>query len=363
MNAEAFMVQSILLEVSWRNIAITLVDLMKPTKPAAERLCAMYGWRSNWWRRTREPWRGAWECELCFQGGEDSMGTREDQSARSEEHPERSVKNAASGKCKMCLQDKPLVSSHLMPAALYDYCRMGEHSPLRVGGGIVLPTDRQTQDFLLCKDCEDVLNRGGETWVNDKLATREKTFPLYDILVQRAPDFDEDGFAVYFTAKNPHLKAVKLTHFALGIFWKASVHAWSGTRTESLIELGPYSDKVRMWLRGENQFPNYVYLVAVVARPERAQPFMTEPYEGERSGWRTFNFCVPGLAFMLNVGKTVDEALRALCIHNSPEYPISVADWLSDRFQNVFAEQFHEARKTKSFLKSMAKIAPHRKPK
>jgi len=29
-----------------------------------------------------------------------------------------------------------------------------------VGGGIVLPTDRQTQDYLLCEECEDVLNRG-----------------------------------------------------------------------------------------------------------------------------------------------------------------------------------------------------------
>ena len=52
-----------------------------------------------------------------------------------------------------------------MPAALYAYCRAGDHRPVKVGGGIVLPTDRQTQDYLLCERCEGVLNKGGETWL------------------------------------------------------------------------------------------------------------------------------------------------------------------------------------------------------
>jgi hypothetical protein len=92
--------------------------------------------------------------------------------------------------CKMCLESKELVRSHLMPAFLYDYCRKGEHSPLRVGGGVMFPTDRQTQDYLLCRDCEDVLNRGGEEWVSHKLATWERTFPLYEIVTKFPPIFD-----------------------------------------------------------------------------------------------------------------------------------------------------------------------------
>jgi hypothetical protein len=51
----------------------------------------------------------------------------------------------------------------------------GDQSPVRVGGGIVIPTDRQTQDYLLCKECEDTLNKGGESWIADKLATWERT--------------------------------------------------------------------------------------------------------------------------------------------------------------------------------------------
>jgi hypothetical protein len=111
-----------------------------------------------------------------------------------------------------------------MPASLYEYCRKGEHRPLRLGGGFVMPTDRQTQDYLLCEDCEDILNQGGESWIADKLATWERTFPLYELLTKQPPDFDEEGMVVYFAAKNPEVKVDKLTHFALGMFWKASVH-------------------------------------------------------------------------------------------------------------------------------------------
>ena len=118
------------------------------------------------------------------------------------------------GKCRMCLHEKTLVRSHLMPAALYDYCRKGEHRPIKVGGGFVIPTDRQTQDYLLCEDCEGVLNNGGERWTLDKLATWERTFPLYDLLTKAPPLFDEEGMVVYLAAKNPEIEVEKLTHFA-----------------------------------------------------------------------------------------------------------------------------------------------------
>ena len=120
-----------------------------------------------------------------------------------------------------------------MSSFVYDYCRKGKHSPIKVGGGIILPTDRQTKDYLLCQECEDVLNRGGEGWIADKLATWERTFPLYDILTEQKPSFDEDGGAVYLAAENPEIKVDKLAHFALGLFWKASVHSWSGSGNQS----------------------------------------------------------------------------------------------------------------------------------
>ncbi len=132
----------------------------------------------------------------------------------------------------MCLREAMLVSSHLMPRLVYDYCRKEEHRPIKVGDGVLIPTDRQTQDYLLCKDCEDVLNDGGEAWIGDKLARWERTFPFYDLLTRVPPLLDEDGSTVYLAAQNPEIEVKKLIHFALGIFWKASVHPWKATRRE-----------------------------------------------------------------------------------------------------------------------------------
>src|SRR5438270_518716 len=137
-------------------------------------------------------------------------------------------------KCKMCLDDKTLARSHLMPRQLYDYCRKGQHRPIKVGDGVLIPTDRQTRDYLLCEDCERVLNDGGERWFTGKLATWERKFTFYDLLTKVPPILDEDGASVYLAAQNPAIDVAKLIHFALGIFWKASVHSWRPTRTNHL---------------------------------------------------------------------------------------------------------------------------------
>jgi hypothetical protein len=267
------------------------------------------------------------------------------------------------GTCKMCLLEKDLVSSHLMPRALYAYVYEGDLRPIKYGDGVLIPTDRQTQDYLLCEDCEDILNQGGESWITDKLATWERTFPLYETLTKLPADFDEDGMVVYFAAKNPDIKIDKLTHFALGLFWKASVHSWKGDSTEPRIELGPYSEDIRKWLRGGGSFPKNVYLLVLVERPARAQITMSDPYEGERNGGRAFFVHVPGVLFMLAVGKTVDEWMRALCVQNSPGNPINISESLTTKFTQYLAETFRNARKTNAFLKAKEKGDEARKMK
>ncbi len=262
-------------------------------------------------------------------------------------------------RCKMCLLENVLVLSHLMPAALYDYCRKGEHRPIRVGGGFVMPTDRQTQDYLLCSDCEDALNAGGEGWILDNLATWERTFPLYDLLTQVPPLFDEDGTVVYLAAQNPGIQVKKLVHFALGLFWKASVHSWRGDTTDPRIDLGTYSEEIRKWLRGQSEFPKHIYLVVVVEKPQRAQITMNDPYEGVRQGWRTHCTHVPGVLFMMAVGKTVEESVRAFSISNAGN-PINISESLTGDFEKLMVETLRNSRKTHAFLRAKAKADAER---
>jgi hypothetical protein len=52
------------------------------------------------------------------------------------------------GICKMCLLETNLLLSHLMRAALYEYCRYGDSVPIRVGDGFVMPTNRETKENI-----------------------------------------------------------------------------------------------------------------------------------------------------------------------------------------------------------------------
>lgn len=255
------------------------------------------------------------------------------------------------GICKMCGVDRELVSSHLMGAALYDYCRNPGYSPVRVGDGKIFPTDRQTQDYLLCNDCETVLNREGETWVSPKLATMERKFPLFDLLTKRQPTWQEDDASIYMVADNPDIEAGMLAHFAMGMFWKAGVHSWRNGDHSTKIELGPYADPIRKWLLGQERFPKNVCLQVAVSPPERAQILFIEPYEGKRSDWRSFFVYILGVLFVIHVGKSVVNAAE-FCFYQNPGHPIWISAKIDSDFEKVFVGQFRRSHKTRAFLRA-----------
>jgi hypothetical protein len=260
------------------------------------------------------------------------------------------------GICKLCIREKDPVQSHLLPASLYKYCKVGHHSPIHLGDGALHPTDKQTKDHLLCQGCEDILSAGGETWIGPRLATWQRSFPFYDLLSKLPPNYAEDGISIYFANSNPEIKTELLVHFAMGIFWKAAVHSWDRRVSEPKIELGPYRNQIRTWLRGESEFPNGVYLRLVVATPLAAQIALLEPYETPGRGWHHFLLAVPGLIFLLDLGKTVGQAERDLCIGHHPEKPILVCDEFMQQFALMMARETKESRKTEAYQRAMQKI-------
>jgi hypothetical protein len=92
-----------------------------------------------------------------------------------------------------------------------------------------------------------------------------------------------------------------------------------------------------------------------VERPARAQIALNDPYESGKDGWRSFFVQVPGLLFMLAIGKTVDEGIRVLCMQNSPGNPINLSEGLTDKYEQLMAETVQHARKTNAYLKAKAK--------
>jgi hypothetical protein len=46
-------------------------------------------------------------------------------------------------KCPLCLNIKPVVKSHLIPQALYDYCRPSGGNPIAISSNLVIESSRQ----------------------------------------------------------------------------------------------------------------------------------------------------------------------------------------------------------------------------
>jgi hypothetical protein len=253
-------------------------------------------------------------------------------------------------KCPLCLETKPVVSSHLMPHQVYDYCRPPDGHPISVSSDLVIESDRQLQDNLLCLDCEDLLNKGGETWLLTLLARYQGPFPFYDLLVKFPPVGADGDSIVYSAARNPEIHCDKLIHFAMGMFWKASVHSWSGSRTEPMIDLGKYGESIRTFLRGETRFPAHMALTIGVLPPPVQQISFHNPYRGSNTKWHNFLFYIPGIEFALSVGKGVDTEVREICFACNPRHHIIVVNFAPD-IQGIMKQVWKGARKARNVEK------------
>lgn len=256
--------------------------------------------------------------------------------------------------CPLCLEDKEIVSSHLIPQAMYDYCRTADSEPVLMTTKVVMQTSRQLQHPLLCQTCEDVLNKGGENWLLPLLATIDKKFPLLDLIERVEPDVIDGELRAYAASRNPSIEINKLIHFVMGVFWKASIHSWEGGNKQPRIRLGPYGDRVRIFLRGQTAFPENMGLVLGVLPRENALVSFSVPYRNPVSEFHSFTFHIPGILFVLSVGKKLGPDMPLICFATNPAHPILVADLAQD-IASVGAAIFGKAHKSKKLIEYMGR--------
>lgn len=260
-------------------------------------------------------------------------------------------------KCPMCLETKNVVSSHLIPAKVYKYLHAPGTQPIAISSKVVMATGRQLQDDLLCLECEDRLNKGGEMWLLPLFATYEGSFPFYDLLTKVAPEARYPEGTIYFAAKNPAIEVDKLVHFGMAMFFKAAVHSWEGKKKEPLIELGPYLESVRAFLMGQTGFPERMTLTVGVLPPPVKAISCAYPYRGSNTTCHNYLFYISGIEFALAVGNQIDLTARQACFASNPQHPIIVLDYSEDLRGN-FNRVWKKAHKAKNLEKYMKKPKP-----
>jgi hypothetical protein len=255
-------------------------------------------------------------------------------------------------RCPMCKETKEVAKSHLLPKSLYLHLQDGKSSPVIVANGVVMPSDRQIAAYLLCDDCEDILNKKGEAWVCPKLGWWDRRFELYDMLEKAGGHIAGDGEGMFYAKNNPQIDVEKIVHFATGIFWRAAVHSWKGGVTEPMIDLGWDVDEIRRYLRGEASFPKQALITMVISTPPTMQITMNQPVEiPVKWGWRVWSFHVLGVLFSLNLGWSITAIHKDTCFYRSPANLVLVSQNVARQWEQRQARQFHEARKTQAYRK------------
>jgi len=162
------------------------------------------------------------------------------------------------GLCRLCKETRELKKSHFIPAAFYKTARAsdpGHENPVAVTKNIVMQTSKQAVAPLLCGQCEDLFNRHGERWTLANAWLADGTFPLRSALRSRTPSYSKPGFTIYDTAGLAGVDQAKLVYFGASIFWRAGIKDWYLVEPGSKLELGPYTEDLRLFLLQKTEFP------------------------------------------------------------------------------------------------------------
>lgn len=236
--------------------------------------------------------------------------------------------------CKLCLKEKPLQKSHLIPAAAYPaLVECPNANPVLSSFDAdtqehrMVETSQQIQEYLLCWDCEQLLREKGEEWILARAARDGLVSPLFDVLSRHEPlvkGGPGDDLDIYATSGIPEFEKDKVVHFALGVFFKAAVYNWRIGRYRKGISLGIYLESVRRYLLGDSEFPDRCALLFSIMPPNHNTRTLCPPYQWAVRECHTYAFIMLGLEFVLGVGKQIPEYLRKHCFVRSPEQPVFV---------------------------------------
>jgi hypothetical protein len=145
---------------------------------------------------------------------------------------------------------------------------------------------------------------------------------------------------LYESVLIPEINAAAITHFAMGTFWKASIHGWNTDGTIP-VNLGGYDDEFRQFILGEADFPKHAVL-AVMVREGGAIDRLTHTPAGTAGAQvSTYQFPIPGFSFVLTIGTNIPERTVQYCFVRGLGKPIvttiAVEQFLFQQAQGAIA--------------------------
>ena len=234
------------------------------------------------------------------------------------------------GVCKLCLKTKNLQDSHLLPAAVWRRLREPTHKlqhPILMTEKVALTTSSQIHDYVLCRDCEQLLSKNGEAYAA-RLMCGKTRFPLMERL-RVAPPVDFRIGTKAYSGSAIGVDTDKLAYFALSVVWRAAVHQWKSPHSNQpiySINVGPFLEPMRRYLLGTGPFPADVAVNVIVATDDQSQRTAYTPSLAAGASCMTFGLLVCGIHFAISMANPLPSLNRKGCCYNTPDHLIFEKD-------------------------------------
>ena len=208
-------------------------------------------------------------------------------------------------RCGLCLQDRVLKKSHLMPKSLYRVTMNSSSESAKdfvfvsMKEGSSWLTNNQVKTPFLCGTCENLFSKKGEKTVCEECYRGEGKFMLQD-KVKKASAISTEGDKRWINPikETTGINSDAYLYFGASVIWRSSAGKWSdliGPRRGSLGR--KYQEEFRRFLLGEIGFPSKIYLKVSVDGDENITPFVTFPEHGKSLGYHCHDFYIPGIRF------------------------------------------------------------------
>ena len=243
-------------------------------------------------------------------------------------------------KCKLCHNENALCNSHIVPEFLFKTLYSKEkHQFVQVDG---TPKVRKWQkgfrEKLLCRDCEDKLNKW-ETYAAQVL------FGGAEISFERMNNF--------IIMRGIEYTRFKL--FQLSLIWRAGA---STLRQYSNVNLGPHEEKLRSMIEKENPGKPSDYGCLLIFTPsyfEITSKMLMLAQETRFDGHRCYMFLLSGVTWVFFVSSHTGQLLYndKLFLSSSGVLPVLVENTASKVF---FEKTFSGWKKSGNLDQALKKI-------